>query len=157
MFRLLTLVAVGGVATAAPVPKIAPPPAPKTNATLTLGTATLNGQTLRISYEAPGVAPPVPGAGVPAVRPLGVRGMNVSLSTVRVTTTDGTELTGDDLAKRLEENPAVVRSVAPLDPEWKKLFADVLFVEPNGKAANPFGGAAGGAVVLPAIPPVEKK
>ena len=162
MLRALSLVAaVGGLAVAAPVPKAPPPPAPKTSANLTLGTATLNGQLIRITYDAPPLAVVNPAV----VRPP-TRTMSVSLAMVKVTTADGTELTGDDLTKKLADGPAVARSTVALDPEWRKLFADdVLFIEPSGKPAAPGAVLPGGGAVirpgvirpaLPVVPPVEK-
>jgi hypothetical protein len=141
---LLLTAAVGGLAVAAPVPKAPPPPAPKASANLTLGTASLNGQLIQIVYEGPPAA--VVGNPGAAVRPL-VRRVSVNLATVKVTTADGTELTGDDLTKKLADSPAVARSTVAIDPEWKKLFADdVLFIEPNGKPGVGFGPPGGGAV-----------
>jgi len=169
MFRAFVLaVSVGGLAVAAPVPKAPPAPSPKTPATLLLGTAVVDGPRLRISYDAPPLASAAvrgPGPGRATTRTA-----LVTLEAVKVTTADGTELTGDDLTKRLAESPAVARSTTALDPEWKKLFAaDVLFIEPNGKnagvnPANPIAPVAPGAIrPLPirrgvvVEPPVEEK
>ena len=136
---------------------------------------------MRITYSAPAVGA---AANLPAVRPgvamPGVRSTSVLLTSIKVTTTDGKELTGDDLTKKLGESPAVARSTTVIDPEWKKLFADdILFIEPNGNAAGGFAPAgpgvnplnpggvirplpirpAIGRAVLPPVeePPVEKK
>ncbi len=166
MLRALSLVAaVGGLAVAAPVPKAPPPPAPKTSANLTLGTGTLNGQLIQITYPAPPVLLANPGANAAVNRPA-TRTMSVQLAAVKVTTADGTELTGDDLKKKLAEMPAVARSTVALDPEWRKLFADdMLFIEPSGKPAAPGAVLPGGGAVirpgvirpaLPVVPPVEK-
>lgn len=166
MFRALLLTAgVASAAVAAPVPKATPAPTPKTPANLTLGTATLDGTRVKITYDAPPAAiDPLSSAPPRVGRPL-TRTTSVLLASVKVTKADGTELTGDDLTKRLGESPAVARSVTAIDPEWKKLFADdVLFIEPNGKAANPFApGGPGGAVIRPlpvrrgaVLPPVEE-
>ena len=166
MIRALFVAAsVGGLAVAAPVPKTAPAPAPQTPANLTLGTAALNNGMMRITYTAP---PFASAARVNLPRQLTT---SVQLESVKVTTADGKELTGDDLAKKLAESSAVARSTTAIDPEWKKFFADdVLFVEPSGKPAVGVGvGVGGGAVIrplpirpaLPRLPieepPVEKK
>jgi hypothetical protein len=168
MFRALLLTAgVASVAVAAPVPKATPAPAPKTPANLTLGTATLDGTRVKIAYEMPpGAIDPLSSAPPRVGRPT-LRTTSVLLASVKVTTADGKELTGDDLTKKLGESPAVARSTTALDPEWKKLFADdILFIEPNGKAA--VGGLApaapgGGAIIRPlpirrgaVLPPVEE-
>lgn len=180
MLRALLLAAcVGGFAVAAPVPKAASAPTPKTPATLTLGTATLDGTRVKITYDAPPPAVDPLSSVPPRVGRPTLRTTSVLLTSIKVTTAEGKELTGDDLAKKLGESPAVARSTTVIDPEWKKLFADdILFIEPNGKAANPFGPVGPGANPLnpggvirplpirPAIgrgvppveePPVEKK
>lgn len=175
MFRSLLVLAAGGVAVAAPVPKVDPGPAPKASAAFVLGTAVLDptAATPRLKFTAPN---PLAAAGAlglaeddPLVRPRATeRTSNITLTRVKVTTADGTELTGDDLSKRFGTPTAVVRSTVAFDPEWKKLFADdMLFLEPSGQAAvpgrnpfapgvvNPLPAVRPGGRIVPRVPPVE--
>lgn len=171
-FLSAAVVGVGGLAVAAPVPKTAPAPAPQSSASFLLGTAVLadapggGGSVLKFSYENQSVAAANAGGRGPVARPVN---LTYQFSSVKVTTADGKELTGDDLTKALASAVPAVRSATAFDAEWRKLFADdVLFVELVRNVAAPgLGGAAGGAVVrplplvrpaLPVVPPpVEEK
>lgn len=165
---LIVAVLAGGVAAAAPVPKTPPAPSPKAGATFLLGTAVVvDGKALQFSYTlqtspvSTGIAPRPP-------RPVT---SNYQLDAVKVTTADGKELDGDDLAKRLSEPVAAVRCSGAFDAEWRKLFADdVLFVEliavrPGGGVINPPGGGVVRPLPVrplpveevPEVKPVEKK
>lgn len=165
---LLVAVLAGGVAAAAPVPKSPPVPSPKTQASFLLGTATVvDGKALQFSYTLP--ATPVsavnPASGIGPRPPRPVTS-SYQLESVKVTTADGKELTGDDLTKRLSEPVAAVRCSGEFDAEWRKLFAeDVLFVElntvrPGGGVINPLGGGVvrplPGTRLLRPVTPVEE-
>lgn len=176
MFRVLMAAGLAGaVAVAAPVPKAPPVPAPKSQASFVLGTASVadqkgGGTVLKFSYE---IQPSVASSVDPAIggrpRPPRLSTVQYTLEGVKVTTADGKELTGDDLTKKLAEPVAAVRSTTAFDPEWRKLFADdVLFVElvrPAGGGVigpNPGGGVIRPlpirpGVIRPALPPVEEK
>jgi hypothetical protein len=164
MFRR-TVVAVAvltAAALAAPVPKGPTPPAPKSGATVTLATAKLNGEMIQVSQYASVMEVVM----VPEVVQQGGEKVTVyrqqfvtkqvpvttqmTLKGTKVTTADGKELEGDDLAKKFGDGAAVVQVPPGFDPEWRKLFADdVLFLEPSGVR----GGFGGVPAVLPAVPP----
>lgn len=51
----------------------------------------------------------------------------IQLKNATVTTADGKQLTGDELAKKLAEPVMMVRLPRRADPEWRKLFSDDVF------------------------------
>ena len=163
---LLTAAALlaGFAATAAPVPKLPPPPAPKASANLTLGVGKVAGETVEVNntvttYQTQFVA-----------RNQVVNGQNVviqeavatpiqqsvtyryAMAGTKATTADGKELDADALAKKLGDGGAVVIASGALDPEWRKLFADdVVFLEMTNAGRV---GVAGGGVIRLLAPPV---
>lgn len=161
-----------GVAVAAPVPKTAPPPAPKTGATVQLATAKVTGEAIVVTHAVNQMV------AVPVTETIVQNGQQVTvtkyvtqtvqsqqtyqmtLKGTKASTADGKEIAADDLAKKLGDGAAVVQVPVGFDPEWRKLFADdVVFLEPawNGP---PGGLLPGGPVArpLPApLPPIVEK
>lgn len=172
--RLFALAAAAlsvGVAAAAPVPKTTPAPAPKAPATLTLASAKMNGQFIQITrsvdvteyisvqevIEQNGQQVTITKA-VPRMKQV-QQTYQMTLQGTKASTSDGKEISDDDLAKKLGDGAAVVQAPANLDPEWKKLFADdVIFLEPK-VVARPGGVGVGGGIGVapsgPALVPIQ--
>ena len=173
----LTLAAILGSAAAfaAPVPKSPPPPAPKTNASLQLGTAKMNGEMIQFSYTVDQtVAMTV--SRLEAIKGENITvtaveyqtktvpvSMNLNAKAIKATTADGKELSEEDLAKKLTDGAAVVRVYTAFDPEWKRLFADdVIFLDATANV-RPGGVIRPGVVrplpapLPPGLPPIIEK
>ncbi len=127
------------LATAAPVPKVPPPPNPKDSAYVELGFAVFTPAErkrpgpLCLDFLCYRPAVTLESSGP---RPAGYWSSEVRLIDVTVTKADGTELTEEEMGKLFTEKVPVVRSGNRLDPKWKKLFAkDLLFIEPHEKPA----------------------
>jgi hypothetical protein len=161
-----------GMAVAAPVPKTAPPPAPKTGATVQLSTAKVSGEMIVLTATttqmvAVPVAETIVQNGqqvtitkyVTETRHVPVT-MQMMLKGTKASTADGTEIGEDDLAKKLGDGAAVVQVPMGFDPEWRKLFADdVVFLEAKNNlppgAVMP-GGLLAQPLPAPLPPRIEK-
>lgn len=168
--------AAGVLATAAPVPKLPPPPAPKTAATVNLCVAKVvdGGQlevsstqtvqkAITVSVEVERNGQKVTEQRVEYVTESVPVTYRMVIANTRCTTADGKEVAADDLAKRLGDGGPVVQVYQAMDPEWKKLFADdVIFLDQS--VALPRAGVVGRPAMirpLPAVAPpppvIEKK
>ena len=153
---------------AAPLPKLPPPPSPKTTAEAILGTLRLdaNGYMSFVyigSQNKAVIAQELVTAivdGKPVVTTVNITKIIVEPAEIkmlvhpkaaRATDVKGEVVSEDDLKTRLAKDITVVRLSMPLDPEWRKFFADdVLFLE----YAN-VGLPRPGLVALPpAAPPL---
>ena len=135
---------------AAPLPKLPPPPSPKTTAEAILGTLRLDangymsfvyiGSQNKAVIAQEQITTLVDGKPVVTtvnitkiiVEPAEIK-MLVHPKAARATDVKGEVVSEDDLKTRLAKDITVVRLSTPLDPEWRKFFADdVLFLEANG-------------------------
>jgi hypothetical protein len=168
--RILTVLLLPAFVIAAPLPKVAPAPAPKTSAEAIIGTlkleangmmsfhysgfrqkAVLAQETLTVLVDGKEVTSTVNITKL-VPEPSQLR-MNLPAKSNRITDVKGEAVPEDDLKKKLEGEVTVVRVMSQMDPEWRKFFADdVLFIEVGNLPVA--RGVAGPGGALPVPPPI---